>query len=286
MLQLLKKINRKYQIKIKAENFISKTFCIVFGLLKPNMFSVLIADRVSQMFYKINDKYDYLFLATNPLLYWRGKTLLTKEVETIEWLDSLKQDDVLYDIGANIGVYSIYAGKNGHQVFAFEPGASNYSILNTNIHANDISSNVKSFCLAISDSSLFSTISLSSLVPGSAHNCFADNKNYADEEFVPKFEQGCFSMTLDEVIYTQKLPVPTYLKVDVDGLESKIIAGAKSLLQDPILKSVLIELNENLDRDIQIIASLKENGFSVFKKGPTEGGQGTLGVRNFIFKRE
>jgi len=257
----------------------------MFGLNSANFFSVIIAERVSQLFFNIQGANKYTFLATNPLLYWRGKTLLTKEKETIEWLNELTKTDLLYDVGANVGVYSIYAGKNGNQVYAFEPVASNYSILNTNIQVNNISDNVKSFCLAISDSSIFSSINLSSLVPGSAHNCFDDNKNYADQSFAPEFQQGCFSMTLDEIVYNHSLTPPSHLKIDVDGLESKIIAGAPKLLADKCLRSILIELNEDLPRDKEIINTILGHGFAISKTGPAEQGQDSMNVRNFIFKR-
>ena len=62
-----------------------------------------------------------------------------------------------------------------------------------------------------------------------------------------------------------KEPIPSYLKIDVDGIESKIIAEAKKTLSDPTLESVLIEINENREEDIFIINSLKKIGFSYNK---------------------
>src|SRR5215212_5841050 len=50
------------------------------------------------------------FFAPTPLLRMRAQTLLSKEPETIEWLNGLDIDDVLWDIGANVGTFTLYAG--------------------------------------------------------------------------------------------------------------------------------------------------------------------------------
>jgi hypothetical protein len=49
------------------------------------------------------------FFAPTPLLRLRAEQLLTKEPETIAWLDGLGPDDVLWDVGANVGMFSLYA---------------------------------------------------------------------------------------------------------------------------------------------------------------------------------
>ena len=57
---------------------------------------------------------------------WRYETLLDKEPETIEWIDGFETGDTLWDIGANIGIYSIYAGVKGIRTWGFEPHFANY----------------------------------------------------------------------------------------------------------------------------------------------------------------
>ena len=47
----------------------------------------------------------------------RAETLFTKEPDMIDWIDSFPEDFVLWDIGANVGIYSIYAGLKGGGVF-------------------------------------------------------------------------------------------------------------------------------------------------------------------------
>src|SRR5882724_5820112 len=70
------------------------------------------------------------FLVPNTSVKWRVDTLLEKEPETIEWIDSFKEGEVFYDVGANIGLYSVYAAaRRKSPVVAFEPDARNYALL-------------------------------------------------------------------------------------------------------------------------------------------------------------
>ena len=80
-----------------------------------------------------------------------------------------------------------------------------------------------------------------------------------------KLTQGIFSTTLDDLCFKWNLPIPSYLKIDVDGIENKIIDKAKNVLKDSNLHSVLIEINENRNEDINIIKLLLKIGFNYDK---------------------
>ena len=77
------------------------------------------------------------FFVPNKLLNWRVDTFFTKEPETLEWIDNFekKENLIFWDIGANIGLYSIYNSlKNPKSTtIAFEPSSSNLRILTRNI---------------------------------------------------------------------------------------------------------------------------------------------------------
>ena len=68
---------------------------------------------------KVNDK-NLLFFTPNDLCEMRVETLFTKEPETIKWIDnfSVKSNSIFWDIGANIGLYSIYAAAK-HKKLGF-----------------------------------------------------------------------------------------------------------------------------------------------------------------------
>ena len=64
----------------------------------------------------------------NWLAGWRVDTFSSKEPETLEWIDSLPEGSVLWDVGANVGLYSVYAAKKRRcRVWAFEPWSSIWS---------------------------------------------------------------------------------------------------------------------------------------------------------------
>ncbi len=118
-----------------------------------------------------------------------------------------------------------------------------------------------------SDGTHFVTMRLSSGIIGSAHHTFGSNKNANHENFSPAFKQGSFATSLDELVYAQQFECPNYLKIDVDGNEHLVIAGAGKLLKDSRLSSILIELNKDLAVDQNIIETIKSNGFELTETG-------------------
>ena len=94
------------------------------------------------------------FYVPNPLNKYRIKTFSTKEPETLAWIDSFKKNSVFWDVGANIGLYSIYAAKaSSCKVFAFEPSVFNLELLAKNININNLSLQIAIFPIALSNKS-------------------------------------------------------------------------------------------------------------------------------------
>lgn len=92
------------------------------------------------------------FAAPNALCEFRVKTFSTKEPETLEWINSIPETSVLWDIGANIGLYSVYAAKHrGCRVWAFEPSVFNLESLARNIFLNGLTDLICIVPLALSD---------------------------------------------------------------------------------------------------------------------------------------
>src|SRR5262245_35193972 len=91
-------------------------------------------------------KGDFTFLADDPIEVMRIKTLFEKEEGTIEQLlNQVKPGDIFYDVGANIGLYTILAaskvGSSG-KVYAFEPHVGNAHRLIQNVARNKLSDRV------------------------------------------------------------------------------------------------------------------------------------------------
>ncbi len=196
------------------------------------------------------------YLVPNDTTKWRVNTLFKKEPVTIEWLESMKQGEVLYDIGANMGGYTVWAGRHGVKVYSFEPEASNYALLCRNIELNKIEATA--FCAALSDENKISTIYLSTQDPGGSCNSFGES---VGPDLRPRgsIHQGAMGYRLDSI--TKQLPKPDHIKIDVDGLEHKVIEGAKELLEAGTVKSILMEVNTNLPEHIGMIETVKAYGY-------------------------
>ena len=124
------------------------------------------------------------FYAPSPLLRMRAAGLTTKEPDTVAWLNGLAQDDVLWDIGANVGVFTLYAAAaRGARVLAFEPSAPNFFVLTRNLQLNGLSERVTAYCLAVAERTELATINLDSADLGTAMSQFGaagDTSRYSD----------------------------------------------------------------------------------------------------------
>lgn len=241
---------------------------------------------------QVNDQVLRLF-PFGELSQWRYETFFTKEPETLEWIDGF-QKGVLWDIGANIGLYSLYAGMRGDiEVLSFEPSAVNYFILNRNIALNAMDRSVSSYCLAFAEESEVGYLELGNDDPAGALSNFAASgtldhpgESTGSAEF--SFRQGMVGFSIDGFIQMYSPAFPNYLKIDVDGIESQIIKGAQTTLKDPRLRSVLIELDENLKVQKEtILKVLNESGFelSAKRQAPMFSGGEFASVFNHIFTR-
>jgi FkbM family methyltransferase len=219
---------------------------------------------------------------------YRAETFHTKEPETLEWIDTFKDGDVFWDIGANIGLYSLYAGLNKNiRVLSFEPAASNYYLLNKNIQING-SDNIFAYCLAFNDKTFIDVLNLSSFEFGAALSSFAVEQNYNGELFAPIFKQGTLGYSLDEFVLAYNPPFPNHIKIDVDGIEAKIIWGALQILPDARLQSIAIELEEDRLSEVEYVQrTLVDNGFKLVWKRHSEmfDGGPYEHVYNYLFRR-
>ena len=95
---------------------------------------------------KILDK-EIKFFVPNQFVEYRVNTYFSKEPETLEWIDGFSEKDnlIFWDIGANIGLYSIYNSIKYPKstTIAFEPSSSNLRVLTRNISINNLEKNIK-----------------------------------------------------------------------------------------------------------------------------------------------
>lgn len=209
------------------------------------------------------------YSAPTALVRENIESLLAREPTTIPWLESMTPDDVLVDVGANIGLYSVYAALiSGARVYAFEPESQNYAELNKNIYLNDLHDQVTAYCLALSDRAEVSSLYLCTFSVGFGHHDFGANSWPADLHrglvVYPKegrLRQGALGMTLDALVESGAVPVPNHIKVDVDGFEWKVLAGASRTIMRPEVKSVLVETDFAIEESVETIRFMSERGW-------------------------
>ena len=227
----------------------------------------------------------------NPRELNRVRAYLTREPETVEWIaEYVKAGGVFYDIGANIGLYSIFAAKrlNGKlEVYSFEPESQNYASLNKNVYINGLSGSITTLCLAVSDSSRVDRFYVNRhLRAGEAIHQFGSPRDDMGNPFPPVHQQGMMGVSLDDLCFSLGLEFPTHIKIDVDGHESSVIEGANRVLSDPRLQSVMLEITETPTRSDgvrEIYARFQTAGFSTLKSAKIDNSRAE--ASNVIFVR-
>lgn len=248
------------------------------------------APSASEFFVKTSiDGVTLLFAAPNELTAWRAQSLASKEPDTVAWIGGFAAGDVLVDVGANVGSYTVLAAKwRGARVFAFEPEAQNYALLNRNIFVNGIGSLATAYCVALSERAGFDRLFLSNGIAGSSCHSLGESVDHNLRPRESGFAQGCVSATLDELVAAGVLPVPNHVKIDVDGIEPKVVAGAARTLADHAVRSVLIEINTALDAHWEVVDRMLALGFD-YSQDQVDAAQrksGTFaGVGNYVFRR-
>ncbi|MFA5909862.1 MAG: FkbM family methyltransferase [Vicinamibacterales bacterium] len=228
------------------------------------------------------------FFAPSPLLRSRAAGVLDKEPDMIQWIDALPADAVLWDIGANVGVFSLYAATRRRcRVLAFEPSAANYFALTRNIQLNALSARIESYCVALSGATELGTLNLDSAEIGTAMSQFSatgEASRYSSGQ--GNVTHGMIGFTIDDFIGRFAPAFPTHLKIDVDGLEWPILQGASATLRDRRLVSAMVELSvtDRAERD-RAMAFLGGAGLEFVSQGASQGANAEAAA-NHLFTRQ
>lgn len=144
--------------------------------------------------------------------------------ETTVFSRLLQPDDIVLDLGANIGWFSVIASKclgEGGRVFSFEPDPQNARLLRINTALADVGNRVSIFNMAVSDAE-------GRLPLYKSESNRGDHRLFADAEARDFVEVPV--TTLDRFLEnTDRLP--TLVKSDTQGSESRILRGAQRLFE-------------------------------------------------------
>jgi len=203
----------------------------------------------------------------------------SKEPWTVRWLEqTLRAGDVLYDVGANVGSYSLIAAALARdvRVIAIEPGYANYTALCDNVVLNAQQDVVVPLPVVLAERTGLRTLNYSDVAPGAAGHDLEEVNEAA-------FRQPVLAYRLDELVEQFELPPPNLIKVDVDGGEAAVLAGAEKTLGRAELRSVLLEIDCGRTEDV--LPPLEAAGLVLSERIEERDGEPLHGVWYGIFER-
>lgn len=194
-------------------------------------------------------------------------------------LHLLRAGDLFADIGANVGSYTVLAaGVRGARVVAVEPGSAARVALARNVALNRLGDRVS-----------VQSVALGASVGRLAFSTGQDTTNHVLNDSEERHQQ--VRQTTADTLFIDETPLA--MKLDVEGYEAAVLAGARVTLADPRLKALIIELNGSGARygfdDLQTHRSLLQCGFAPCSYDPIsrvlaaqEGisGQNTIYIRD------
>ena len=220
---------------------------------------------------KLNSGKKLTLFSPNNLIELLVNDFYNKEPETLQWIDNFTKNKkiIFWDIGSNIGLYSIYAATQieNIEVISFEPSTSNLRILSRNISINNLENKVKIFQIPLGiKKNKFLEFNEEKFIEGVCNSSIEKNIDFEGKQMNPANKYQIFSTNIDEIIDNQILEIPDYIKIDVDGIEHLILKGGIKLFKNQKILEIQIEINENyLDQYNNVLKIMNECSF-VFKE--------------------
>ena len=182
-------------------------------------------------------------------LFWRATESPSLDLDTNRWIKMFDNNDIFYDVGANIGLYSIMAAKFLRTtVYAVEIDLMNTRMLYENIYMNNCQEKVTVLPFGLDSISHQEKLFLKTMSYGDAlHNLREPNAMVLNPSSI-QINVPVFS--LDDVIKILRLPSPTKLKIDVDGVDLDVLKGSTNALTT--VNSLVIEYMPNSETRTEI----------------------------------
>ena len=236
-------------------------------------FGLILGEKISKAMKKkirviVHQNVELKLFVPDELNDWRAITFASKEPETLAWIDTFENSSVFWDVGANIGLYSIYAAeKKSCKVVAIEPSIFNLEILAKNIALNKAERLVTIFPIALTNQNSQGLFSMSSDEVGGALSTFGKDYGYDGKKLDFKFQFQGIGMRMDNAVDLWGLDQPDYVKVDVDGIEHLVLEGFGEKLKK--VKSLLIEVNKDFKEQAAAIEHLMiKHDFNLLTEHP------------------
>lgn len=261
---------------------------------------------------KIIDKFKWLYYKARPMLLskvnvrdglghvftietsnghevHRAQTFKEKEPETLDWIrrfGNFTNEPVFFDVGANIGIYSLYAASfyENIDIYSFEPDIQSCAALCRNVYMNNFRVNV--YPVAISEGSGLEILHTSIMKAGAGASALGHDYLFHKNKSINTFRHGVFYVGIDDVVAKYNLPVPNFIKIDVDGLEEIILKNGATVFAHNDCYSVLVEIQYQSSIDIdRIIKFMRGVNFELSAKSEWICNVSGYSSQNFIFHK-
>ena len=195
----------------------------------------------------------FLLDTTSEIPKFRAETFWTKEPETIHWINRNLNEStdigLLIDVGANIGIYSLYAAtvNNSISVFSVEPVPDTFRELNANIELNMKTNQISTFMVALSYESGSGTLKNVDPRLGSSG---------AQIQIVASGDNASTKVLSGDRLLKDEWKKRDHgkkvmIKIDTDGNELDVLNGFIEAFRDGSIVTVLVETHPNNRNEIE-----------------------------------
>ncbi len=223
------------------------------------------------------DGHNLVFIVTSEESDRYARDVMSREPEMLDWLGTFAPDEVLIDIGANIGTVALPAGVN-NSVIAVEPYWTNFYILQRNIRESGLQRNVTAICVAIGTRTVMTTLNVTSRHEAGSNNAIGAPVeglvSKAHSEILPALpsrestrrvrivrdHQHTMAFSLDDFISHALARQPWHLKLDVDGQEAEILLASTKVLVARNLRSLMVRLDVKSPLYASVLSHLQSSG--------------------------
>ncbi len=251
------------------EKVVNKIFPQLVGLIRQDLIDVIDNDIREVCHQNPNQQIRFKLYTPNQVCAYRHNTFSSKEPEMLEWIDEYGGEGAFYDIGANIGIYSLYYAKSKTgSVYSFEPSVFNLRQLAKNISINTMNDRITVVSNPLSNLTGVATFMNGNIDEGGALSAFGVNYGHDGKLINSDIKYSVLGFSLDDLLKNGLISkAPSLIKIDVDGIEHLILSGAKNTLENDSLKSIFIEVNDDFEeQSVGVKRLLESAGFTLKEK--------------------
>jgi FkbM family methyltransferase len=176
-----------------------------------------------------------------------------------------KNNNIMFDIGTNIGYFSIISSKYCDKIYSFDANINNIYLLKKSIELNNINNiDALNYCIVSDENTFYKTSTIYE------HNIGSMQVNQCVKE-----QSNIESLKLDNFILNNNITNIDVIKIDIEGSELECLNGLNYVLKTDIIKHIIIEVTPlwSVEKAIDILNILNNNNYRLYDAGLNELGE-------------